>query len=171
MNKFLDYSELPRILLEAVVILCFSILIGLSIHFQLVRDVLTGKLAVPAAIRPTDSDAVPASYPEPVDLQTVQNQATTGALLIDARIEELFLEGHLPGSVSLPLDEIDSRLPEFHKLYPPHTPVIVYCSGYGCSDSFDLAVRLLQAGYLKVMVFEGGYPEWQAAGLPIEGSD
>jgi rhodanese-related sulfurtransferase len=169
MNSFLDYSELPRILLEAVVILCFSILIGLTIHFQLVRDVLTGKLAVPPTSRPVDSALTPASYPEPVDLQTVRDKIAAGALPVDARIEALYLEGHLAGSVSLPLDEIDSRLPEFRRLHPPQTPLIVYCNGYGCPDSFDLAVRLLQAGYLKVMVFEGGYPEWQAAGLPIEG--
>jgi rhodanese-related sulfurtransferase len=169
MNRFFDYSDLLRILLEAVVIVCFSTLVGLSIHFQLVRDVLTGQLVVPPTSRAADSELAPSSYPEPVDLQTVRDNAAAGALLVDARIEELYLEGHLAGSVSLPLDEIDSRLPEFRRLHPPQTPLIVYCNGYGCPDSFDLAVRLLQAGYLKVMVFEGGYPEWQAAGLPIVG--
>jgi rhodanese-related sulfurtransferase len=169
MNSFLDYSELPRIILEAVVILCFSILVGLSINFQLVRDVLTGKLVAPATSPSAASGLLPVSYPEPVDLQTVRKKAAAGTLLVDARIEELYLEGHLAGSVSLPLGEIDSRLPVFQQQYPPRTPLIIYCNGYGCPDSFDLGVRLLSAGYLKVMVYEGGYPEWQAAGQPIEG--
>ncbi len=45
-------------------------------------------------------------------------------------------------------------------------PLVVYCSGYDCHDSRDLATRLLAAGYRTVYVFEGGYPEWRDAGYP-----
>jgi 3-mercaptopyruvate sulfurtransferase SseA len=31
----------------------------------------------------------------------------------------------------------------------------------------DLGSRLLEAGYRKVFVFLGGYPEWRDAGYPI----
>jgi len=171
MNKFLDYSDLPRIIVEAIVILSFSVLVGLSLHHQLVRDVLDGKLTTAPTPPAARDDGEAMRYPEPVDLQTVQALSTADALLVDARISELYREGHLPKSISLPLDEVDSLLPGFRDLHPVDTPLITYCNGYGCPDSFDLAVRLLKTGYHKVMVFEGGYPEWESAGLPVERGD
>jgi 3-mercaptopyruvate sulfurtransferase SseA len=32
----------------------------------------------------------------------------------------------------------------------------------------NLAFALVQAGHKKVLVYMGGYPEWQDAGLPVE---
>jgi len=168
MNSFLDYSDLPRIIIEALVILSFGVLVGLSLHFQLVRDVLEGNLKPGPGPRFALVDSDTSVYPEPVDLQTVQTQLAAGALLIDARISELYRDGHLPGSISLPLDEADLQLATFPNAYPIDTPLVVYCNGYGCPDSFDLAVRLKKRGYRRVMVFEGGYPEWESAGLPLE---
>jgi 3-mercaptopyruvate sulfurtransferase SseA len=46
--------------------------------------------------------------------------------------------------------------------------LVLYCSGYGCPDSFDLGIILLAEGYRDVRVFEGGFPEWADAGLPVE---
>jgi len=45
--------------------------------------------------------------------------------------------------------------------------LILYCTGFGCPDSFDLGVILLQQGYQEVRVYEGGYPEWRDQGRPI----
>jgi rhodanese-related sulfurtransferase len=46
---------------------------------------------------------------------------------------------------------------------------VTYCSGFGCPDSFDLGMRLIETGYRDVRVFEGGYPEWRDAGLAVAG--
>jgi rhodanese-related sulfurtransferase len=51
---------------------------------------------------------------------------------------------------------------------PEDRPLITYCNGYGCPDSYDLAVLLLEAGYRRVWVFEGGFPAWRDAGLPAK---
>jgi len=164
MNKLFDYSDLPRILIEAGIILAVGVLLGLTLHADLVGRVLRGEVArpAPAATRPAAEH-----YPEPVDLKTVQQQLAAGAQLVDARISELHREGHLPGSVSLPLDEYPARRDAFRSQVPANRPLITYCNGYGCPDSYDLAVRLLADGYTRVMVFEGGFPEWQDAGLPV----
>lgn len=168
MNDWIDFSELPRIILEAVIILCCGLLIGLSLHSDLVRDLLTGKLSSPPNHARTQADEPLGTYPEPVDLATVQRLAVAGALLVDARSEESYRQGHLPGSISLPREEFAGRISDFSRSYPAAIPIIVYCSGYGCPDSFDLAVALLDRGYHRVMVYEGGFPEWQDADLPIE---
>jgi len=164
MNRLFDYSDLPRILIEAGIILAVGVLLGLTLHAGLVGRVLRGEIAQPAT---REQGPAAQSYPEPVDLAAVRQQLAAGALLVDARISELYAEGHLPQSVSLPLDEYPARRDDFRRRVPASRPLITYCNGYGCPDSYDLAVQLLADGYRRVMVFEGGFPEWQDSGLPV----
>lgn len=163
-NSLFDYRDLQRICLEALVILVLAVLIGLAINFPLVKNLLEGKLTSPPA---GSGQGREQSYPEPVELATVRAQLAAGAVLLDARSQELYAEGHIPGGRSLPLDEAELQLAGLQAEFPPETPLLTYCSGYGCPDSFDLAMLLIEAGYQRVMVFEGGFPEWRDAGLPV----
>ena len=107
----------------------------------------------------------------PVLLEELPPAIESGALLIDARSPELYQEGHLPGARSLPLVEAEAFLPDFLQEVPPEKTLILYCSGFGCPDSFDLGLQLIEEGYQDVRVFEGGYPEWRDAGRPVEGGE
>lgn len=168
MNNLFDYSDLRRIVIEAGILLTVGILVGLTLHAGLVGRALRGELSAPVPVRQVP-DRPDAGYPVPVDLATLQAEIAAGALLVDARIAESYAEGHLPGSVSLPLADAETGLPGFRDRVPATRPLVTYCNGHGCPDSFDLAVMLREAGFHRVMVFEGGVPEWQAAGLPLEG--
>ena len=156
------YQRLNRDLLEGLVIFAVGVLIGLSINHRLIFDAFAGRLQT----LPTRVEAV-VRYPAPVDLAGVQEALQDGALAIDARLPELFAAGHIPQARSLPLAAIDQALPLFQAAVPVTTRLVIYCSGYGCPDSFDLAMRLLAEGYRDVLVFEGGIPAWQDAGLPV----
>ena len=163
MNFHLDYSDLKQILLEAIIIVCFGMSIGLAFNYQLVMNAFAGKVVtgpVSADSESTDLFPVPVSLAE---MQAVMQQA----VLVDARIEELYVDGHLPKALSLPLAEIENRFELFKTKFPPNRSIIIYCSGYGCSDSFDLGLLLIKDGYHDVMVYEGGFPEWRDAGLPV----
>ncbi len=156
-------AEFQRIVLEAVIIAALGAALGLSFHYRLIVDAFAA--GGPAA---TAATPVHERYPVPVALAEVQTLLAGGALAVDARIPELYREGHLPAAVSLPLAESEALLPTFRKNVAASRTLIAYCSGYGCPDSFDLAVLLLRAGYLDVRVFEGGLPQWRDAGLPVE---
>lgn len=156
-----DYSDLKRIVVEATIIVCFGITVGLSFNYQMVMNAFEGKVVTAPEIESTTN-----LLPVPVSLAEVQNFSQR-AVIIDARITELYAEGHLPNAVSLPLADIEQRLTAFIERYPERS-LIIYCSGYGCSDSFDLALLLLENGYHDVMVYEGGFPEWRDSGLPVE---
>ena len=161
-------AETRRILLEALIILCLGMLIGLALNFRLVRSALEGG-PLPAA--PQAPEPQQAAYPSPVGLAELrQLLQQPGTVLVDARTGVLFRRGHLPGALSLPLDDLSHRLPAFRRQVPAGTVIVTYCNGYGCPDSFDLATRLLAAGYRHLRVFEGGYPAWRAAGLPVKGT-
>ena len=83
--------------------------------------------------------------------------------VLDVRPEDEFALGHLPGALNIPLSELERRLGEL----PADREVIAYCRGPYCVLSFEAVAALRARGYL-VHRLEDGYPEWKAAGLPIE---
>jgi ArsR family transcriptional regulator len=83
--------------------------------------------------------------------------------VLDVRPEDEFAVGHLPGALNIPLAELERRLGEL----PPDREVIAYCRGPYCVLSFEAVAALRARGYL-VRRLEDGYPEWKAAGLPVE---
>jgi len=176
MSNLLLSPALRRILLEALILCALAVTVGLSLNYRLVMNAFTGKTVVApkAAQQGNGTQNAPAGsqqqrFPDPVDLDELDELLASGALLVDARNSSAFAEQHLPGAVSLPLGEVDSRLPEFQAAVPKDRLLITYCNGFGCPDSFDLGVRLLEEGYRQVLVFEGGFPQWRDAGRPLEG--
>lgn len=155
-------GEFRRILLEAVVIAAFGSMIGLSVNYRLVLGALEGK----GGASPAPPALPEALYPSPAGVGETREILAQGGVAVDARDAETFRQGHIPGAFSLPLGEAEKGLPAFRKAVSPEKTLVVYCSGYGCTDSFDLAVRLMGAGYRDVRVFEGGFPAWHDAGLP-----
>ncbi len=106
---------------------------------------------------------------DPVDLAYAQKIVADGQhLIFDARSAIAFAKGHLPGAMSLPSKDAQTRVSEFLPLLMPEQPVMVYCSGHSCTDSLDLAIVLKQQGLARVLVFAGGYAEWSHAGLEYE---
>jgi ArsR family transcriptional regulator len=83
--------------------------------------------------------------------------------VLDVRPEDEFALGHLPGALNIPLGKLEHRLSEL----PTDRDIIAYCRGPYCVLSFEAVVALRARGYL-VRRLEDGYPEWKAAGLPVE---
>jgi rhodanese-related sulfurtransferase/DNA-binding transcriptional ArsR family regulator len=84
-------------------------------------------------------------------------------VILDVRPEDEYGLGHLPGALNVPLRQLEQRLSEL----PRRREVIAYCRGPYCVLSFE-AVAALRARGFRVRRFEAGFPEWKAAGLPIE---
>jgi rhodanese-related sulfurtransferase len=158
---------LRRLLLETLVICAVAMAVGLSMNYRMVLNAFTGKTV--AALPIKTAQVAVAEFPDPIELVEVQELIAAGALLIDARHADDYLEAHLEGAISLPLGQVEQLLEGFRKDVPVDRVLIAYCNGFGCPDSFDLGVTLLEKGYQQVRVFEGGFPEWRDAGLPIKG--
>lgn len=161
------FRDLKRIGLEACVLIAFAALFGLTLNHQLVMDAFNARLVAPQ--NKTDKVITSAALPMPVLIDEVQQLIASDGLIVDARSPELYASGHIETAVSLPMVEIDAELPGFLSRVTRDRVIVTYCSGFGCPDSFDLGVALIDAGYLDVRVFEGGFPEWRDAGLPISG--
>ena len=161
--------DMKRVVLEACVLIAFGALCGLTLNHQLVMDAFTGTLVSqqPSGVA-TDLLTV---MPMPVLIDEVQDVKNSGGLIVDARSPELYTLHHIEGAVSLPMVEVESVLPDFMARFDKEQTLITYCSGFGCPDSFDLALRLVEEGFLDVRVFERGFPEWRDAGLPVAGEN
>ena len=83
--------------------------------------------------------------------------------VLDVRPEDEYALGHLPGAVNMPLKTLARQLRKFDR----SREIVAYCRGPYCVLSFD-AVALLREKGFRVRRLEDGYPEWRAAGLPIE---
>ncbi|MDA8232668.1 MAG: metalloregulator ArsR/SmtB family transcription factor [Magnetospirillum sp.] len=86
--------------------------------------------------------------------------------VLDVRPPEEYASGHLPGSVNIPLKDLKRRLGEL----PEKTEVVAYCRGPYCVLAYEAVSALREQGR-AVRRMEDGFPEWRAAGLPVETED
>ncbi len=93
-------------------------------------------------------------------LERLQQDEVT---VLDVRPRDEFIQGHVPGALNIPLDELETRLEEL----PPSQEVVAYCRGPYCVLAFE-AVALLRQKGRRARRLEQGFPEWRTAGLPVE---
>jgi rhodanese-related sulfurtransferase/DNA-binding MarR family transcriptional regulator len=82
--------------------------------------------------------------------------------LIDVRPSEEYAAGHIPGALSLPLDELADRLASL----PAGTTIVAYCRGSYCVLARE-AVRALAAAGFDATRLRDGMLEWRLANLPV----
>lgn len=98
---------------------------------------------------------------EAISREELLDRARAGDLVVlDVRPESEYAAGHLPGAVSIPVQELAARLGEL----PADTEVVAYCRGAYCVMAHE-AVRLLRAHGVRARRTEDGALEWRAAGL------
>jgi len=84
-------------------------------------------------------------------------------VLLDVRSDEEFAEGHLPGAVNIPIEQLEGRMGELSK----SADVVAYCQGQYCVLTMD-AVNILRSSGRQASPLAGGVSEWAAAGLTTE---
>lgn len=103
------------------------------------------------------------------ELAGVKRLFDAGAVVfVDAREPDEYAEGHIPGAISMPYDEVSGEPERLENLQAEGKAIAVYCGGGACELSLNLAWDLIYAGQKKVLVYMGGFPEWVAAGYPVE---
>ncbi|HBI99742.1 MAG TPA: ArsR family transcriptional regulator, partial [Lysinibacillus sp.] len=77
-------------------------------------------------------------------------------LLLDVRPKEEFEQAHIPGAVSMPIEELEDQLATL----PTHVDIVAYCRGPYCLMSAE-AVKMLKAKGIKAVRLEEGVLDWQ----------
>lgn len=101
---------------------------------------------------------------EKISAEELRSRLSKGDMvLLDVRPWVEYQAGHLPGAISIPLDELERRLSEL----PQNQTIVAYCRGPYCVYADDALKLLAERGW-KVARLEEGVAEWQVAGLPLE---
>lgn len=84
-------------------------------------------------------------------------------VILDTRPTQEYRAGHIPRALSVPVDELKARL----RKLPRNKEYVAYCRGPYCVYA-DRAVELLTASGRRARRLKDGFPEWKAAGFPVE---
>jgi rhodanese-related sulfurtransferase/DNA-binding HxlR family transcriptional regulator len=101
---------------------------------------------------------------EPVSMSELLKRARSeDVVILDARPPSEYEAGHIAGAISVPVADLRRRLKEL----PRDRQYVAYCRGPYCVYA-DQAVEFLQARGRRATRLLEGFPEWRAAGLPVE---
>lgn len=100
---------------------------------------------------------------EPLDRNALIQRVKEGMVIVlDVRPAEEFLAGHIPGAISIPLEELEQRLSEL----PPDQEIVAYCRGPYCVLAIQ-AVEILREKGFHAFRMEDGVQDWRARGFSV----
>jgi rhodanese-related sulfurtransferase/DNA-binding transcriptional ArsR family regulator len=100
---------------------------------------------------------------QPVMMEELWRRVRNGdVVVLDVRPAGEYRAGHIPGAISIPVDELSTRLGEV-----PSTEIVAYCRGPYCLLATE-ALEILRGHQRRARRLDGGFPEWRLSGLPVE---
>jgi rhodanese-related sulfurtransferase/DNA-binding transcriptional ArsR family regulator len=145
---------------------------GVRIHYRLAGDDVAALYALlrqvarthQAGVEPARTAYLGTDGADEVDRADLLARARAGQVVVlDVRPAEEYAAGHIPGALSIPVDELADRIAEL----PDGTEVVAYCRGAYCVLAYD-AVRLLRERGRRAVRLTDGMLEWRLAELPVE---
>ena len=104
------------------------------------------------------------SEAEAVEMNELLKRARSKRVVVlDTRPSNEYAAGHIAGAISVPVDDLQKRLRQF----PKGKEYVAYCRGPYCVYA-DRAVEVLRSNGRRARRLREGFPEWRAAGLPVE---
>ncbi|PZG87181.1 ArsR family transcriptional regulator [Streptomyces sp. NTH33] len=148
---------------------------GVRIHYRLAGDDVAQLFALLRKVAENHQAAVPGARDAylgddgalEVTREELRARVEAGdVVVLDVRPVEEYLAGHIPGAVSIPVDELADRINEL----PEATEIVVYCRGAYCVLAYD-AVRLLTDRGRRAIRLDDGMLEWRLAEMPVDTGD
>jgi rhodanese-related sulfurtransferase len=147
---------------------------GTFIHYRLAGDdvaTLFAQLRTVATTHLADAERAAEDYlgnpligTDAVERDELLRRARTGdVVVLDVRPPVEYSAGHIPGAISLPLDDLEQRLSDL----PQNIEIVAYCRGAYCVLAHDAVERLTASGRHARRLHEGML-EWRLAGLPVD---
>ncbi len=86
------------------------------------------------------------------------------AAWVDPRSEANFLQGHIPGAINLPFQDVTAG----HHRLKSYNILVVYGDDFADPTAQGMSKRLLELGFKDVRTLRGGLRAWVAAGKTLE---
>ena len=151
---------------------------GTRIHYRLAGDDIARLFNLVRAVAQThlsdveskriaylgldEPDAGGGEAREEISREDLLARATAGTItVLDVRPRQEYQAAHIPGALSIPLEELSDRLGEL----APDREVVAYCRGAYCVLSYE-AVGVLHRSGRRATRLNEGMLEWRLANLP-----
>ena len=95
--------------------------------------------------------------------ELLKRARSSKVVVLDTRPPTEYAAGHIAGALSVPIDDLQRRLRQL----PKEKEYVAYCRGPYCVYA-DRAVEILRSHGRRARRLREGFPEWRAAGLPVE---
>lgn len=179
------FTPIARLGRQVAAVSFVGIALGLFANFLSPRGLELGKDYFPPApvpaIPPSAAAGVP---PVPVhefssvatgDLEEMLGDArfvTRRFLLIDARSDAHYREGHIQGALQFDHFQAQQYLGTVIPACQAAERIVIYCTGGACEDSIFAARMLRDFGIPaeRFAIYSGGIAAWQEAGRPLSQS-
>jgi rhodanese-related sulfurtransferase/DNA-binding transcriptional ArsR family regulator len=148
---------------------------GVRIHYRLAGDDVAQLFALLRKVAEAHQAAVPAARDAYLGEDTTGEMsheelrarvAEGDVVILDVRPVEEYLAGHIPGALSIPVQELADRINEL----PEDLEIVVYCRGEYCVLAHD-AVRLLTDCGRRAIRLNDGMLEWRLSELPVDAAE
>jgi rhodanese-related sulfurtransferase len=145
------------------------------IHYRLAGDDVAQLFALLRKVADRHQAAVPAARDAYLGQDTTGEMsreelrvrvAAGDIVVLDVRPAQEYLAGHIPGALSIPVQELAGRINEL----PEDTEIVVYCRGEYCVLAYD-AVRLLTDRGRRAIRLNDGMLEWRLSELPVDAAE
>ncbi|WP_067537695.1 ArsR/SmtB family transcription factor [Nocardia crassostreae] len=145
---------------------------GVRIYYRLAGDDVAQLFALlrkvaeahQARVHPARTSYLgPHEGPEMAREELLTRAAAGDVLVLDVGPVAEYRAGHIPGAVSIPVEQLAERIAEL----PRDTEIVVYCRGEYCVLAYD-AVRLLRDHDRRAIRLHDGMLEWRLADLPVD---
>jgi rhodanese-related sulfurtransferase len=90
-------------------------------------------------------------------------------VFVDARADDAYEDGHIPGAIQCDYYRIEDYWPEVLMRAQAAEKIVVYCNGGDCEDSLYVCGELLRSNIplANILLFRGGWQAWEESGQPI----
>jgi rhodanese-related sulfurtransferase/DNA-binding transcriptional ArsR family regulator len=148
---------------------------GVRVHYRLAGDDVARLLVLLRKVTDAHQPAVPAARDAylgedggaEITHRELRARAEAGdVVVLDVRPVEEYRAGHIPGAISIPVEELADRINEL----PEGAEIVVYCRGEYCVLAYD-AVRLLTDRGRRAIRLNDGMLEWRLDQMPVNSGD
>ncbi len=170
---------------QTLVLLLLGIAIGCGVnaartkgHIDIGNDYFKGPKNGPANpgtgdSQPVTTRAIPyqvLTFEETAQLYDDPKYQTGEYMFVDARDDDDFAAGHVPGAHQCDHYQLDRYIDRVLEDAQRAEKVIVYCQGGDCDDSLMVCQDLEERGILReqLFLFTGGWDEWSANQMPSD---
>ena len=103
-----------------------------------------------------------------VDAAKLRRLLKSNPIVVDARLPNDYAAGHIGDAINVPVNAPDDERAKALGKLPRKTKTVVYCQSASCSYALRVAEDLHAEGFENILLFKGGWREWQET-MPREG--